>query len=36
MISDPDPGRAKRVTEAMLAMTKLDTVTLQKAYAEPT
>ena len=36
MISDPDPGRAKRVTEAMPAMTKLDIVTLQKAYAEPT
>jgi predicted 3-demethylubiquinone-9 3-methyltransferase (glyoxalase superfamily) len=36
MISDPDPGRAKRVTEAMLAMTMLDMVTLQKAYAEPT
>jgi predicted 3-demethylubiquinone-9 3-methyltransferase (glyoxalase superfamily) len=36
MISDPDPGSAKRVTEAMLAITKLDIVTLQKAYAEPT
>jgi hypothetical protein len=24
MVSDPDPERAKRATEAMLAMTKLD------------
>jgi predicted 3-demethylubiquinone-9 3-methyltransferase (glyoxalase superfamily) len=36
MIRDPDPGRAKRATEAMSAMTRLDIVTLQKAYAEPT
>jgi predicted 3-demethylubiquinone-9 3-methyltransferase (glyoxalase superfamily) len=34
MISDPDPGKAKRVTEAMLAMTKFDIAALQKAYAE--
>jgi predicted 3-demethylubiquinone-9 3-methyltransferase (glyoxalase superfamily) len=33
MISDPDPDKAKRVSEAMLAMTKLDVATLQKAYA---
>jgi hypothetical protein len=36
MIIDPDPGSAKRITEAMLAMTKLDMVTLQKEHAEPT
>ena len=36
MIIDPDPGSPKRITEAMLAMTKLDMVTLQKEYAEPT
>ncbi len=34
MISDPDPGKAKRVTEAMLAMTKFDIAALQNAYAE--
>jgi predicted 3-demethylubiquinone-9 3-methyltransferase (glyoxalase superfamily) len=33
MIGDPDPDKAKRVTEAMLTMTKLDIATLQKAYA---
>jgi len=35
MISDPDPEKAKRATEAMLAMTKLDIAALQKAYAGP-
>jgi predicted 3-demethylubiquinone-9 3-methyltransferase (glyoxalase superfamily) len=33
MISDPDPGKAERVSEAMLAMTKLDVAALQKACA---
>jgi predicted 3-demethylubiquinone-9 3-methyltransferase (glyoxalase superfamily) len=33
MISDPDPEKAERTTKAMLAMTKLDIATLQKAYA---
>jgi predicted 3-demethylubiquinone-9 3-methyltransferase (glyoxalase superfamily) len=33
MISDPDPEKAKRATEAMLTMTKLDIATLQRAYA---
>lgn len=33
MIGDPDPEKAKRTTEAMLAMTKLDIATLEKAYA---
>jgi predicted 3-demethylubiquinone-9 3-methyltransferase (glyoxalase superfamily) len=33
MISDPDPEKAKRATEAMLGMTKLDIAALQKAHA---
>ncbi|OEU90165.1 3-demethylubiquinone-9 3-methyltransferase [Streptomyces abyssalis] len=33
MISDPDSERAKRATEAMLKMTKLDLDVLRKAYA---
>ena len=33
MLSDPDPEKAKRATEAMLAMTKFDIAALQKAYA---
>jgi predicted 3-demethylubiquinone-9 3-methyltransferase (glyoxalase superfamily) len=33
MISDPDPEKARRTTEAMLAMTKFDIAALQKAYA---
>ncbi|WP_031070899.1 VOC family protein [Streptomyces sp. NRRL S-118] len=32
MIADPDPERARRVTQAMLAMGKLDIATLRKAY----
>jgi predicted 3-demethylubiquinone-9 3-methyltransferase (glyoxalase superfamily) len=32
MMNDPDPVRAKRVTDAMLQMVKLDVATLQKAY----
>jgi predicted 3-demethylubiquinone-9 3-methyltransferase (glyoxalase superfamily) len=33
MISDADPEKAKRATEAMMAMVKLDIAALQKAYA---
>ncbi len=33
LISDPDPEKAKRATEAMLAMTKFDIAALQKAHA---
>jgi predicted 3-demethylubiquinone-9 3-methyltransferase (glyoxalase superfamily) len=32
MMKDPDRGRAKRVTEAMLKMTKFDIAGLQQAY----
>ena len=32
LISDPDPERARRVTEAMLQMTKIDLATLRQAY----
>lgn len=33
MLSDPDPAKARRATEAMLSMTKLDIAALEKAYA---
>jgi predicted 3-demethylubiquinone-9 3-methyltransferase (glyoxalase superfamily) len=33
MITDPDPEKSKRVTEAMLKMIKLDIAELQRAYA---
>ncbi|WP_035799775.1 VOC family protein [Kitasatospora mediocidica] len=32
MISDADPEKAKRATEAMMSMTKFDIAALQKAY----
>ena len=32
MMNDQDPARSKRVTDAMLKMTKLDIATLEKAY----
>jgi predicted 3-demethylubiquinone-9 3-methyltransferase (glyoxalase superfamily) len=32
MMKDPDRARAKRVTEAMLGVIKLDIAGLQKAY----
>lgn len=35
MISDPDPEKARRTTEAMLTMTKLDIAALEAAYAGP-
>jgi predicted 3-demethylubiquinone-9 3-methyltransferase (glyoxalase superfamily) len=33
MIGDADPEKARRTTEAMLAMTKLDIAALERAYA---
>jgi predicted 3-demethylubiquinone-9 3-methyltransferase (glyoxalase superfamily) len=33
MIGDPDPEKAKRATEAMFAMAKLDIAALQRAHA---
>jgi predicted 3-demethylubiquinone-9 3-methyltransferase (glyoxalase superfamily) len=33
MISDPDPEKAKRATEAMLSMVRFDLAALEKAYA---
>ncbi len=33
LLSDPDPAKAKRATDAMLAMTKLDLAALQRAHA---
>jgi predicted 3-demethylubiquinone-9 3-methyltransferase (glyoxalase superfamily) len=33
MIGDSDPEKAKRTTEAMLSMTKLDIAALEQAYA---
>ncbi|MEU2428304.1 MULTISPECIES: VOC family protein [unclassified Streptomyces] len=32
MVADPDPEKAKRATEAMLSMVKLDIAVLEKAY----
>ncbi|MBN8609679.1 MAG: VOC family protein [Deltaproteobacteria bacterium] len=32
MVADPDPARARRVSDAMLTMKKLDIATLEKAY----
>jgi predicted 3-demethylubiquinone-9 3-methyltransferase (glyoxalase superfamily) len=33
MLGDSDPEKARRTTEAMYAMTKLDIATLEQAYA---
>ncbi|MGW1029368.1 VOC family protein [Streptomyces sp. NPDC002577] len=33
MISDPDPEKAKRATEAMMSMVRFDIAALEKAYA---
>ncbi|UXY25832.1 VOC family protein [Streptomyces sp. HUAS TT20] len=33
MVSDPDPAKAARATQAMLSMHKLDIAALEKAYA---
>jgi predicted 3-demethylubiquinone-9 3-methyltransferase (glyoxalase superfamily) len=33
LMSDPDPAKARRVTEAMFTMQKLDIAALQRAYA---
>ncbi|MGH9348022.1 MAG: VOC family protein [Vicinamibacterales bacterium] len=35
MMKDPDPARARRVTEAMLQMKKFDIARLEQAYATP-
>jgi predicted 3-demethylubiquinone-9 3-methyltransferase (glyoxalase superfamily) len=32
MLADPDPARAKRATDAMLSMTKIDIAALRAAY----
>jgi predicted 3-demethylubiquinone-9 3-methyltransferase (glyoxalase superfamily) len=32
MMADPDRARAKRATDAMLKMIKIDLATLQRAY----
>ena len=32
MMSDKDPARSKRVTDALLKMVKLDIAALEKAY----
>jgi predicted 3-demethylubiquinone-9 3-methyltransferase (glyoxalase superfamily) len=32
LINDPDPEKARRVTEAMLQMTKIDIAKLRQAY----
>jgi len=34
MLSDPDPAKAKRVTEAVFKMKKIDIATVQGAYAQ--
>jgi predicted 3-demethylubiquinone-9 3-methyltransferase (glyoxalase superfamily) len=34
MLSDPDPEKSKRVTQAMLQMKKLDINTLRRAYEQ--
>ena len=33
MIGDPDPEKARRATEAMLSMKKMDIAALERAYA---
>ncbi len=35
MLGDPDPRRSKNVMEAMLAMKKIDTAGLSRAYDHP-
>ncbi len=34
MLNDPDPAKAKRATEAMLKMKKIDIAALKKAYGQ--
>ena len=35
MMQDPDPARARRVMQALLAMSKLDIAELKRAYDQP-
>jgi predicted 3-demethylubiquinone-9 3-methyltransferase (glyoxalase superfamily) len=35
MVTDPDPEKVRRVTEAMFTMKKFDIAALQKAFQEP-
>jgi predicted 3-demethylubiquinone-9 3-methyltransferase (glyoxalase superfamily) len=35
LINDRDSGKSRRVTEAMLQMTKIDIAKLKRAYEEP-
>lgn len=35
MMNDPDPARAKRVSDAVLTMVKIDLAALQAVYDEP-
>jgi predicted 3-demethylubiquinone-9 3-methyltransferase (glyoxalase superfamily) len=35
LLSDPDPGRAQRATEAMMAMRKIDLATIEEAAGVP-
>jgi predicted 3-demethylubiquinone-9 3-methyltransferase (glyoxalase superfamily) len=35
MMTDPDPARVARMTEAMFKMTRLDIAGLRKAYDNP-
>jgi len=34
MMQDPDPQKARRVTEAMLKMSKIDIAALRRAYEQ--
>jgi predicted 3-demethylubiquinone-9 3-methyltransferase (glyoxalase superfamily) len=36
LINDPDPAKSRRVTEAMLQMTRIDIAKLKRASEEPT
>lgn len=33
MVADPDPEKARRTTEVMLTMVKIDLAALERAYA---
>jgi predicted 3-demethylubiquinone-9 3-methyltransferase (glyoxalase superfamily) len=36
MVGDPNSEKSQRAMEAMLTMKKIDSATLERAYAEPT